>query len=71
MFPHKSVLGISLALLLIFALLVHPIWSFWWIEEYLPRRILGLIILATVLVIVGLNVPIEEREGQTNIVYLP
>jgi hypothetical protein len=55
----KSPVVVGVLLGIVFLLMVHPIWTFWWMEDYLPRRIAGLIALATVLTIAGFTIPME------------
>jgi hypothetical protein len=38
---------------LIFVLLVHPVWNFWWVESTLSRRIIAIVLLASVCVGIG------------------
>lgn len=47
---------IVLCLLIIFALLIHPAWHFWWIEKRLWRRIALLTLLAMSLVLLGASI---------------
>jgi hypothetical protein len=58
LFPRTPAL-VSGVLLVSFACLVHPIWKFWWIEDYLPRQIFGLVVLASILVWIGFKVPMD------------
>lgn len=46
-----AVVVISLAL--IFGLLFHPLWNFWWIDQHIWRRALGTIGLIAVLILLG------------------
>ena len=60
----KTPLVIILALLLIFALLVHPIWNFWWIEEKLRRRLTACFLFAACLVGLGyISWPPHSQSG--------
>jgi hypothetical protein len=43
LFPPRSTFGIGCALLVVFLALCHPVCRFWWIEDYLPRQIFGLL----------------------------
>jgi hypothetical protein len=44
---------IIVSLLLIFVLLIHPLWNFWWIEKTLLRRIIACVFFVTALVLLG------------------
>jgi hypothetical protein len=44
---------ILLSLALVFLLIVHPVWNFWWIENSRTRRFVSLTSLAVVLALVG------------------
>ena len=37
----------------IFALLVHPAWRFWWVEDQRWRQVVGVVLLAAICVLVG------------------
>lgn len=52
----KTPLVILVALVLMFLLLVHPIWNFWWIEDRPRRRAGALTCLAVLLGVLGLSV---------------
>src|SRR5271156_5605191 len=48
----------------IFALLMHPIWNFWWIESKPYRRIVSTILLAAFAVLIGYVAwPLPETTG--------
>lgn len=49
----KTPFVVIACLVVIFGVLVHPVWNFWWIEESLTRRVGALVILAGLLVIMG------------------
>jgi hypothetical protein len=50
---EKTPMSIVFWLVLIFIILVHPIWNFWWLEKTKIRRISALALLAVALVIFG------------------
>ena len=58
LFPKTQEI-VSCLLVLMFLALIHPVWKFWWIEDYLPRQIMGLLLLSLVLSIIGFEVPYE------------
>jgi hypothetical protein len=60
-FPKTLVFVIPL-LILVFLALLYPIWNFWWIEDYLPRRIIAVLIVAALTCIIGFNVPLEPTQ---------
>jgi hypothetical protein len=45
---------VIILLVLCFALLLHPLWNFWWIERHSWRRFASIIILVFALIFVGL-----------------
>jgi hypothetical protein len=49
----KTPLCIILALTAMFALLIHPVWNFWWVEKSIVRRMLSSLALAAGLVVLG------------------
>ncbi len=54
------------SLIIIFCLLAHPIWNFWWIEESLGRRLAALFLLAACLCGFGYVIsPKEENKSDT------
>jgi len=52
----KTGLVVVLCLFIIFVLLIHPAWHFWWIERYLWRRVALLTLLGISLVFLGVGV---------------
>lgn len=66
----KTPLIIIIALIVIFVLLSHPVWNFWWIERELWRRCCALLVVAVCLTVLGYYVwpnrplirPISEAE---------
>jgi hypothetical protein len=42
----KSPLAVSVSVVFLFVLLLHPVWNFWWIEDYIGRRIGAVLLLA-------------------------
>lgn len=52
----KTPLVIALALLVVFLLLLHPLWNFWWIEERTWRRLSATALLAIALALLGILV---------------
>jgi len=51
------------SLLLIFSLLIHPLWNFWWIEKTLLRRIIACVCFVTALILLGYIVwPLSEAK---------
>jgi hypothetical protein len=62
---HPGFITTALAVGAVFLLLIHPVWKFWWIEEYLPRQIMGAIILGGVLVVIGFHVPRDVPEASS------
>jgi hypothetical protein len=61
LFPKTPGIVIG-CLALVYLSLLHPVWNFWWIEDYLPRRIIALICMALAMCIIGFNVPLETKE---------
>jgi hypothetical protein len=59
LFARTTPSRIAIVLACSFMLLLHPIWNFWYIEDYLPRRILAVSCWAIFLVWLGLVVPID------------
>jgi hypothetical protein len=49
----KTPLVVTCCLLLIFLLLIHPIWNLWWIEDALWRRCIACLLLISGLVALG------------------
>jgi hypothetical protein len=52
----KTPLVIVSCLLLIFLLLLHPLWNLWWIENYKPRQVFVMILLAAICITIGYKV---------------
>ncbi|MGC9969765.1 MAG: cold shock domain-containing protein [Bryobacteraceae bacterium] len=52
----KTPAVIVVALVVLFLLLLHPVWNFWWIDRSLGRRIAALFVLGAALALVGLAV---------------
>ena len=62
--PNKTPAVIIGSLVLIFLLLLQPLWNFWWIEKNLTRRIVSSIILIGLLGYLGaLSWPEDKRPG--------
>jgi len=56
---------IIVSLVVIFGLLFHPIWYFWWIEEALYRRLSALVLMVICLCLLGYIVwPVTERPAE-------
>jgi hypothetical protein len=53
---EKTPVVIVASLVLIFALLFHPIWHFWWIERSLMRRASSVTALVVLLIVIGASV---------------
>src|ERR1041385_4207258 len=51
---------------LIFALLIHPIWNFWWIEKYRGRQIFFSVLLAIGCFLIGYAAWPETPAGRIN-----
>lgn len=60
-FPPKTPFRVSVGLAAVFLCLLHPVWNFWYVEDYLPRRLLSVLSLAVALTIVGFLAPIETN----------
>ena len=54
--PDRSSATVVIACVLIFALLVHPVWNFWWIERSIARQVCGFVVLLAVITGLGLTV---------------
>jgi predicted secreted protein len=52
-FLPKTPLVVVFWLVVTFALLVHPIWNFWWVERAAYRRVAALIVLTVILTGIG------------------
>ncbi len=52
----KTSAVIVVALVVIFGLLVHPLWYFWWIEKTFSRRVMAGLVFAIGLVVFGVQV---------------
>jgi hypothetical protein len=52
--PDRSSATVVIACVLIFALLVHPVWNFWWIERSIARQVCGFVVLLAVITGLGL-----------------
>lgn len=64
----KTPTVVIVCLFLLFFLLVHPIWNFWWIEELLLRRILAIIIFLFVLGCLGyFSWPRQAKSESSNL----
>lgn len=62
--PEKTPITVVLCSSLIFVLLVHPTWNFWWIEDAIWRRLAALGTLITLLVCLSLFVwPVPPGTG--------
>lgn len=51
--PERSPTAVVIALLIVFALLVHPTWNFWWVEGRRWRQLTFLMLLVTGLILIG------------------
>jgi uncharacterized membrane protein YphA (DoxX/SURF4 family) len=62
--PKTPALVVGL-LILCFALLIHPVWNFWWIEQRSWRRVVSIVLLAVFLIFVGyLSWPVSASVPQ-------
>lgn len=59
----KNPFTVIASLILIFALLIHPIWNFWWIEEKYYRRILVSLFFVTCLSLFGYSVWPDQHKA--------
>jgi hypothetical protein len=59
----KNLASVACVIGLIFLLVLHPVWNFWWIEDYLPRRITAIMLIAGGLVFSGFHVPMDTRSN--------
>jgi hypothetical protein len=61
----KNPATIIISLIVIFALLIHPIWNLRWIEERTRRRILAILLFITILIILGIvSWPRSEKQKE-------
>ena len=67
LFPRTRT-SVAVVLGLLFLCFLHPIWNFWFIEDYLPRRITLVLVWAVALTILGFHVPMDTP---SNYVLLP
>jgi hypothetical protein len=51
--PGRTPVVVAIALIVIFILLFHPIWNFWWIEKSRLRQVVAMVIFATALTTFG------------------
>lgn len=51
--PSKTPLAIMFSLTIIFGLLIHPIWNFWWIEVKLWRKVVATLLFVWALIHLG------------------
>lgn len=49
----KTPLWLISSLVLMFMLLIHPVWNFWWIEETKSRRLISVLLLCVALFVLG------------------
>lgn len=49
----KTPLVVVSSLILLFALLIHPIWNFWWIESKVWRKLLATLLFVLALILLG------------------
>src|SRR3990170_8788511 len=61
----KSLLTVIGSLLIIFSLLVYPVWNLPWIEKSLWMRIAALLLLASMLCVLG-YISLSQKESMPN-----